>query len=186
MSVDLGMPPVGPPMKAQDHEFWTLNPGSACLPYECTLKGIQTRCGGGCCLNRGFGPPSWGTEKWGDPCTRLEPGVGCTLGEGRPVVCHLYPLVITDDRGTMMVHHVTRWPHGGACKGNRKAEGAPMLIDAIREGLVAVFGEAEVDAARHRLVVEGKPYRFRVPAWVKEALDNEARWEAEGVPPTAR
>lgn len=168
---------------AADHEVWTLNPGSACLPYECTVEGIRDRCGGACCWDRGYWPPSSGGVKRG-PCPALTIGVGCTLGDARPITCHLYPLVVSD-RGTLMVDPDTRWVKTGVCKGNRGAEGAPMLIDAVRPGLVALFGE-EVWARARTTVMAGRPARLVVPEWLKAALREEGRLADANESPTAR
>lgn len=155
---------------------WRLPHTVALIRYECTLKGILKRCGGRCCSSPSFWPPKSGPNH---TCVHLGPQ-GCTIGNDRPVTCHLYPLRIKDT--TLFIHGATRWP--AVCKGNRGADDAPPLIDSIRSGLIAIFGEAEVVAARAD-VMAGRDAYLRVPAWVPAALEAEDALEAANVPPPA-
>lgn len=156
---------------------WRLKPGTATIPWECTPEGIRSRCHGRCCT------VGWWPPKPDGRCVHLDPDTGCTLGVGRPVACHLYPLQVKAN-GTMVAHAMTRYP-GAMCMGNRGAAGAPMLIDALRPGLVALFGAEEWVAAR-AAVVGGRDYLFVVPKWVLDAIEQEAVWEVAGVPPERR
>lgn len=153
---------------------WKFGPGSACLPYECTLKGILEHCGS-CCTGSASWPPSTGEGG----CSRLGP-TGCTLGVARPVKCHLYPLRV-NAKGTLHVDSFTRHPKG-LCKGNRGREGAPLLIDALRDSLVLIFGEAQVDACRAACLA-GRDGYLDVPDWAVKELEQEAVWAVRNTPP---
>ncbi len=174
---DLGLPTVRQPHRQGPMPSrWKLLPGTGLLPYECTLKGIQSTCGGACCRT-GWWPP-----KPDGACVHLTP-TGCGMDDERPVACHLYPLQVNAN-GTLVLHGLTRWKHT-MCKTNRGAEGAPPLIDALRPGLVALFGAREWGAAKDDLLA-GRAHWFDVPAWVLAAIEQEARWEAAGLPPEPR
>ena len=174
---DLPMPTVRQPHRRGPYpRAWRLRPGTGLGRYECTLKGIQTRCGGACC-RKGWWPP-----KPNGACVHLGE-TGCTLGDARPVRCHLYPLQV-NEHGTLVAHAMTRFP-AAMCQGNRNAPDGPYLIDALRPGLVALFGQREVDRAREDLLA-GRDHVFQVPDWVLAALEQEAAWEVAGVPPEPR
>jgi hypothetical protein len=175
---DLPMPTVRQPHRAGPMpSVWKLLPGTGLLPYDCTPHGIASVCGGACCKT-GWWPP-----KPNGACVHLDAATGCTLGDGRPVACHLYPLQVNAN-GTLVLHGLTRWKHT-MCKSNRGAEGAPRLIDALRPGLTALFGAGEVAAAK-AVLLAGREYRFDVPAWVLAAIAQETEWEVQGVPPERR
>ena len=174
---DLGLPTVGQPHRQGPMPSrWKLLPGTGLGPYDCTPHGIEETCGAACCKT-GWWPP-----KPNGACVHLTP-TGCGMQDERPIACHLYPLQVNAN-GTLVLHGLTRWKHT-MCKTNRGKPGAPMLIDSLRRGLVALFGEAEVDAAKANLLA-GRAHVFEVPAWVLAAIEQEARWEAAGVPPEPR
>lgn len=173
MAIELPFPELRQPLPRR----WRLIAATATSRYDCTPGGIALRCHGACCRSPAFWPPRTGVDA---VCPRLGPE-GCTLGDARPVTCHLYPLRI-NPQGTLVLHGNTRFPQG-MCKGNRGQ--GPMLIDALRPGLVVVLGEDEYEAVRATVLCGRNALVVPLP-WVAAALAQEAEWEAANVPPVPR
>jgi hypothetical protein len=144
---------------------WRVSAAWATKLHDCTLAGIHARCGGHCCYGPYWPASSYTTDPAG-PCGNLGPS-GCTLtADVKPVTCHLYPLRLVN--GTLGLHfHATR---PACCRGNYGR--GPMLIDALRQSLVALFGEAAVDRVRAD-VVAGRDGWFDVPPDVAARMARE-------------
>lgn len=170
-----GMEDLSPVVPAR----WKLTAATATSLYDCTPHGIASRCHGKCC----YGPGGWPPRPDG-ACTRLDPATGCTMGASRPVVCHLYPLRLNPN-GTLVIHGATRWP-SACCKGNRGAEGAPMLVDALRPGLEALVGPDEYARVRAEVVAGRDVWLTPLPGVVTD-LEHEREMEMrDEVPPPSR
>lgn len=116
---------------------WRISAAWVRRAHDCTLAGIQARCGGACC----HGPTYWPAisseaGRAGGPCARLGPE-GCTWEPvDRPVTCLLYPLRL-NRAGMLVLHHRTTTATS-VCRGNHGQ--GPRLIDAMRVHLEALFG----------------------------------------------
>lgn len=66
------------------------------------------------------------------------------------MVCSLYPLRIV--KGTLVLYIRATYPKGH-CAGNHGK--GPLIIDALRSSLVALFGQDQYDRVRHD-VINGK------------------------------
>lgn len=101
---------------------------------------------------------------------------GCTLSlDDRPVTCILYPLVF-NKAGTLVNQMMTVFGNG-VCKGNHGQ--GPPLIDALKPGLIALFGEDQYDRAREAVMAGGDAV-FVVPP------DVEAAYAAEVIEKSVR
>jgi hypothetical protein len=170
---------------------WKVSAAWAAMPHECNLAGILQRCGGACCWSKTYWPPQafTGTNEHGlgpdpvrgQPCGHLGPQ-GCTLSDAdKPVICLLYPLR-PNPQGTLIKHQRSTYPLG-VCKGNHGH--GPPLIDAVRSGLVALFGEAQVDRVR-AAVMAGHDSYFAIPPQVWAAWEDEGVRAEDGRPPRLR
>jgi hypothetical protein len=162
---------------------WRVSAAWATKPYECTLRGIMTRCGGHCCHSKVFWPPTSGNQGGPGGCHWLG-AEGCLLGpDKRPVTCLIYPLKL-NKAGTLVIHHKAV-VNKTLCSGNYGAPDAPMLIDAIAEHMVALFGQQQYDRVRAD-VVAGRDSYFDVPPHVLAAYEQEERWAAANEIPRPR
>ena len=152
---------------------WKVSAKWLSRPHDCTPAGIADKCGGHCCRWDAW-PPRSGE---GNVCPMLS-AAGCTLGERRPVTCHLYPLRLNDN-GTLVKHHRAGMSTS-VCDGC--ANTGPPLVDAIADDLTYLFGADEYQAMRDS-VHAGKDYMVQVPAWVLSDLQREAELEAINAPP---
>jgi len=155
---------------------WKMTAKTGSIKYDCTLNGIQKRCGG-CCVSTTLTcwPPKSGD---GGVCPALGEN-GCQLGMGRPVTCHLYPLRLNPNN-TLILHGATRFPN--MCKGNRNHPDGPMLVDALRFNLIALFGEQQVSDARESFL-SGNDFYFTPLNWVIPAIKMEEEFEEKNLPP---
>jgi len=177
---------------------WKVSAAWARRRHECNLEGITKRCGGMCCSSPSFWPPrafqepevvnygrvvgnGVGLKRLGQSCGFLSDR-GCTLDSSRrPVTCLLYPFTL-NSRDTLVGHNriTTR---RGICKGNHN--NGPMIIDVIRDNLIALFGAEQVDRVRAD-IVEGRDSYFEVPESVHRQLMQEKEWDEENVRPVPR
>ena len=162
--------------------------------HECNLAGIHARCGGACCWSGPSGtywPPrafagernAHGLEPGprGNPCGHLGPN-GCVLSpEDKPVICHLYPLLLNSS-GTLVKHNRTTFAKG-VCKGNHGH--GPPLIDAIAPSLIQLFGEEQVARVRED-VLAGRDSYFEIPPDVAVAYALEESRAARNEKPRMR
>ena len=153
--------------------------------FDCTLHGIKTRCGGHCCTS---GPTGlyWPAKAYGSapntPCGNLGPQ-GCVLPlKDKPAACMLFPLTENKVTGQLVLYHRSSLKTG-ICKGN--AGNGPHILDALRPGLVELFGEAEVDRVKVE-VLAGRPVAFKITPRLRAQLDREAYEEKHNLPPTKR
>lgn len=141
------------------------------VPHDCTVKGILTRCGAGCCSSPNF----WPSRVYDNAvCGRLDVLAGCTLPIAeRPNSCLLYPLRLQDSaRGPMLVLHHRARMTSGICRGAHGV-GIP-LVDALHDHLVALFGEEQYARLREA-VMAGQEGSVEPSAEVLAAQ----RWEDE-------
>ena len=138
--------------------------------HDCTLAGIQKRCGGKCCTSDKFWPPSAYAPK---SCEHL--GVhGCTLTqEARPVVCSLYPLRVV--KGTLVLYIRSTYPKG-LCAGNHGK--GPLIIDALKSSLVALFGQEQYDRVRNDML-EGRNSFFQPSPELAKRIEREEKLAVE-------
>lgn len=158
---------------------WKISAAWGAKELDCTLAGIQERCGAGCCT-AGPGNTYWpGTTGANGNCHNLGPQ-GCVLGDTRPVTCLLYPLRLSKT-GTIGLHvrGLT-----GCCRKTYRV-GGRSIIENLRPSLVILFGE-EVSDRIIENVLAGNDAFVTPPDWVLEALDLEATWEALNEIPLAR
>jgi 1-aminocyclopropane-1-carboxylate deaminase/D-cysteine desulfhydrase-like pyridoxal-dependent ACC family enzyme len=142
--------------------------------HDCTAEGIRDRCGGGCCNAVGYWPPR---ATPGMACAHLTPQ-GCSLGDDRPVTCHLYPLRLNEN-GTVVLHNRTT-QKTSCCK---TAHGnGPMLVDALARNLTLLFGEEEYTRIRDG-VVRGEDIEVIVPENVWQCYLGEKKQERENANP---
>ena len=160
---------------------WRVSAAWLAKQHDCTPRGIADRCGGGCCTNVNYWPPSTGTGA-GCPYLGGPDNPGCTLSAAdRPVTCLLSPLLVNAN-GTIVLHARATTGHG-VCKGNFGR--GPMLIDALQGQLTALFGPDAVARVRAD-VVAGRDSYFDVPADVLAAYEREHRWALGNVLPVPR
>lgn len=161
----------------------TIRASVLAAPHDCTLAGIVARCGGGCCRNVTYWPVRSSAQgRSGGGCENLTP-TGCRWSpDERPVTCNLYPLRITPSGRGLTLHHRTRIPTS-VCKGNYGQ--GPMLVDALRPGLVAVLGAEQYEWVRAE-VVAGRDVVVELDEEIVAAIaDEEAREELD-LPPVER
>lgn len=151
-----------------------------------------------CCSSPAFWPPKafsnpdakdygdivingMGKLKVGFSCGYLTQ-FGCKFSpEEKPVTCLLYPFVL-NKHGTLVCHNRITTGHG-ICKGNHN--NGPIIIDVVRDNLIALFGEAQVDRVRED-VVAGRDGFFIVPDHVIRQYNQENDWARDNVKPVAR
>ena len=142
---------------------WRISAAWATKNHDCTPHGIQARCHGRCCFSKTF----WPAAAFKNPsgvCGYLGPE-GCThSADDKPVACHLYPLMLKHGMLQQYFRN-TCGPHG-LCRGNHGQ--GPMLIDAIRDSLVHLFGQEQYDRVRAD-VLAGRDGWFDVPPDVARA-----------------
>jgi len=167
MTLDLpDVPPV----------VWRVSPELA-KPHECTLVGIMSRCGGGCCKSPTYWPPTaYGRED--HTCGNLGP-TGCVLlPDDKPISCLLYPLRLM--RGDIIaLHHRTRFSKG-ICRGNHGT--GPPLVDALRDNLITLFGEEQVDRVRAAVMGGHGSFVYPSPDLVAQLRAETAREELNLTP----
>lgn len=151
---------------------WRVSAAWVTRQHDCTPQGIEERCGGACCRMKGY----WPSSAYGGVCEHLG-DQGCTLSAAdKPVGCHLYPLLLRRD--LLSGHHIATMPNG-ACAGNHGR--GPMMLDALRSGLVHLFGQEQFDRVRAD-VLAGRDSYFDVPPAVALAMEDEAALEADNLP----
>jgi hypothetical protein len=157
---------------------WRLSWKWATKRHACTLAGIVQNCGGRCCSSPHFWPPRVGGRA-DHGCYWLGPQ-GCRLSaQDKPVGCHLYPLRLSA-AGTLGLHRAAALQF---CKGNHGQ--GPLLVDALRPSLVALFGERQFEAARAEVLAERDAW-FDVPPEVEAAYERELEWERLNLRPLPR
>jgi hypothetical protein len=107
---------------------------------------------------------------------------GCTFSvDDKPVTCALYPLTV-NRAGTLILHHKAMMPTS-PCKDAYR--NGPMLVDALRDHLVSLFGPDQVARVRAD-VVAGRDSFFDVPPAVAAAWVRERDLAAGNMPPEPR
>jgi len=141
--------------------------------HNCTLAGILKNCHGNCCKSKKFWPPA----AYGDAgCVWLGPK-GCSLDQQtRPAVCSLYPLRLV--KGTLVLYIRATYPKGH-CAGNH-GDG-PMIIDALKSSLIALFGQEQYDRVRAD-VVAGKNSYFVPSEYLLKKFGMEDKLAKEMLP----
>jgi hypothetical protein len=130
-------------------QTWRISAAWSSKRLNCTLDGILRNCGAGCCSLKQYWPPRVFENS---RCGYLG-DKGCTLTPAdRPIDCLLYPLAFNNTGDTIVLHNRACLPNW-VCKGNYR--NGPPLIVALRECLVALFGESQYNAA-YRSVMQGK------------------------------
>ena len=161
---------------------WRVSAAWVTRQHDCTLHGIETRCGGACCYSTKYWPPAaFGAIN--GRCGHLG-DAGCVLGPAdKPVKCHLYPLLLRN--GLLQQHFRVTCSSKGLCKGNHGQ--GPMLIDALRDGIIHLFGQDQYDKLRAD-VLAGRDGMLMVPDHVAKAYEAEAAEEAsmQKVPPRSQ
>jgi hypothetical protein len=84
--------------------------------------------------------------------------------------------------GTLILHNRAIFPTG--CCGKQYKHGPP-IIQAMRDALVVMFGEAETDQAIVD-VLAGRDATVHPPEWVRQSMRREAVWEKANEPPKPR
>jgi len=160
--------------------IWRLSHKWANHQLDCTLWGIVQRCHAGCCTSGPSGTFWPGRTGETGSCPRLGPA-GCTYeAHDKPIRCLLFPFRLNPS-GTLVLHDKSLIV--GCCRLNNKL--GPRAIVALRSSFVALFGDAQTDDAIE--VTASLADAFLVPApGVLEALEREAEWERQGVPPSPR
>ncbi len=151
---------------------WRVSAAWLTKQHDCTPTGIAERCHGGCCYSTRWWPPA----AYGNPdgrCGYLGEA-GCVLApDDKPVKCHLYPLLVRRD--LLQQHFRVTCSARGMCKGNHGR--GPILIDAIRDSLVHLFGQEQYDKLRED-VTNGRDGVVEVPEDVYAAYLAECEEEA--------
>jgi hypothetical protein len=160
---------------------WRVSAAWTRRAHDCTLAGIEARCGGGCCHGPTYWPAVSEAGRAGGPCANLGPN-GCSWpGEDRPVTCLLYPLRL-NRAGMLVLHHRTTTA-GSVCKGNHGQ--GPRLIEAMAYSLTSLFGEEQYQRVLAQ-VLAGEDSYFEVPEEVLQAMELELAQEAVQEPPIRR
>jgi hypothetical protein len=148
--------------------------------FNCTVSHIiePGGCGGVCCRHK----TTWPAKAYpGNVCEHLGDH-GCSLSaEDKPASCQLYPFIF-NSTGKLVMHDKAQLPTS-FCKG--AAGSGPMLIDAMRGGLVNLFGQEQFDQARAD-VIEGRDAMFFPSREVASAFAREREEESANKPVTPR
>ena len=153
--------------------------------HNCTVRHITAPggCGGGCCRQPKYWPPS-STEagRLGLGCSWLGPD-GCRMtADQRPLTCNLYPLRFTPNGRGLSLHFVTRFPNSVCCGAYKEG---PMLVDALAEGLCAVFGVEQWLNMKER-ALDGRDTTLILSRHTYAQLQRELQWEAANEVPQPR
>lgn len=154
---------------------------------NCTVDGIVSRedpkyvgCEAGCCRLPMFYPAKSNNNGKG-PCYFLG-DKGCTMElKDRPVTCNLFPLRL--NKNNTLVGWGRTYLPGAAC--SACANEGPLMIEALRPGLVDLFGEGQTDAAIES-VKRGIDPVLVVRPEVMGALLREEEWEEQLLIPEPR
>lgn len=137
-------------------------------------------CGGGCCINPNFWPPKSGTINPGQ-CDFLTP-TGCSLSfDDRPIDCNLYPLRL-NKANTVVLHHRVQFKTK-PCKENF-GQGS-MIIDSMRNCLVALFGVDQYVAMREAVMAD-RDFLVEVSDVLIARLQEEEELVEKNLPPIDR
>ena len=163
--------------------IWKLSAAWASKRHNCTLAGIVSRCNAACCYGPTFWPGRVGNTPEDHRCQRLGPR-GCTFSlEDKPISCLLYPLRLNKS-GTLILHQRATYSRG-ICKGNFGDEGGPLLIDALRECLVVLFGQEQYKQARADVLAGSDACRVPSAELLRQYYREEG-WEEENLLPQPR
>ena len=122
-------------LKEEKRVYWKFSSKWLSKQLDCTLNGILTKCGAGCCRNDRvkFWPPSSGQD---GKCPWLGEK-GCKLPwENRPIECLMAPLVVRNNSVGLHIYAVTI--KGGTC--NKCYKSGPRVVDALADCLILLFG----------------------------------------------
>lgn len=149
---------------------------------NCTEEGITGPEGcGGCCISQDYWPPSAGGTEYGYMCPMLGDN-GCSFSiEDRPIVCLMYPLTVAPSGTVGLMVQATR-SHGPSAPCYKAG---PMIIDSLRNQLIAVIGESEYWRVREGLLEE-RDVEVEVPYLVILQLAKEYIWAIRGEVPQSR
>lgn len=184
-----------------DTVLWWLSPAWAARKHDCTLAGIQQRCGGRCCSAKGYWPPNAYIEdnqRAGKKDEIVQLGVGwkndlyacghltkhgCELGqEHMPITCLLHPFKLNRTNTLVCSNWVTT--QTGTCGGNH-GQGPPM-IKSVERSFVTLFGRKQYAEACNAVLTKGEAYTFIVPASVHIELLTEIHAAKLGKKPVPR
>lgn len=175
-SFNCGSKAIELPVVHEQRKIW-ISAAWASKKFNCTVSHIldPQGCGGGCCTNPKFWPPSSGNSKG---CSWLGES-GCTMAwDDKPYICNLYPLVLNKS-DKIVLHHRSQFPTS-TCK---KACGSgPLLIDACASGLISIFGEPQYKRVRAD-VASGKDSYFITSPEIATAIERELVWEKHNISP---
>lgn len=148
--------------------------------FNCTVAHITepNGCAGVCCRHK----TTWPAKAYpGNVCEHLG-DKGCSLSPAdKPASCQLYPFIF-NSTGKLVMHDKAQLPTS-FCNG--AAGNGPMLIDAMRTGLVNLFGKEQFDQARQD-VLEGRDATFFPSHEVAAAFAREREEESANKPVTPR
>lgn len=162
---------------------WKLSAAWASKRHNCTVAGIISKCHAACCHGPSFWPGRVGNTPGNNRCQRLGPK-GCTFSlEDKPISCLLYPLRLNKS-GTLILHQRAVYANG-ICKGNFGDGDGPLLIDAIRDCLVVLFGKKQYEHARAE-VLAGRDAQLVPSAKLLRQYYREEGWEEANLPPQPR
>ena len=157
---------------------WRVSAAWASKEIDCTLKGILEACGAACCKGETYWPArASGTGV----CANL--GLrGCTLGDGKPVTCLLYPFRLVGSN--LVLHGRTLIPKSGYCSPCHR-RGGRSIAENNRRNFALLFGEEVADEIVRNTLAD-RDTTVEVPAWVLDALEKERAWEASNTTPPGR
>ena len=168
-----------------DHPLrvWKLSAAWASKRHNCTVAGILSRCHAACCHGPTFWPGRVGNTENNTRCQRLG-DKGCTFPlKDKPISCLLYPLRLNKS-GTLILHQRAVYAKG-ICKGNFGDGEGPLLIDALKDCLVELFGLDQYKQAR-KDVLSGKDARLVPSAELLHQYYREEARQTANLPPQPR
>ncbi len=164
----------------QSDVIWSLSAKWALHHLDCTVHGITTRCNAMCCVHQNLYPPSCGAAYGLQHCYHLTP-TGCSLGEDRPVICHLFPLRLN------LQNKLIGWGRmclpGNICYPNINI--GPTILDTMHASFALLFGKSTTDYIIE-MVSKGKDPYFAVPAATVHIYEIELQAEQSKAVPLPR
>lgn len=166
-------------------ERWKVSGAWLRKRWDCTSAFITSRHGcGSCCKGKvaGYWPPRrvYPGETVAR-CYYLGPE-GCTLSlNDKPIGCILTPLTLNHNR-TLVVMHRLQFENS-MCRG--ACGTGPPLIDALKDGLQALFGAEQWQRVRKE-VMDGQDSEFHLPPVRRREYDRELAAEAKNEIPVPR
>jgi hypothetical protein len=166
-------------------ERWKASAAWLTKRWNCTSAFITSSNGcGSCCKGKieGYWPPRSIYPGESEPRCHYFGRNGCTLSlRDKPVGCMLTPLTLNKSRTLVIMHRLQF--RTSMCKG--ACGTGPMLIDALKPGLIELFGIEQWKRVR-RDIMDGHDSFFYLPPQTRREFERELMAQAKGATPLPR